>query len=133
MSPCHTCFTVFWCNLIMGYMYLKKNNRSFRGPSWGGYLCPYVAMTQYFAIYLCPYVLMSPVWISKPVVFWIIDDEETMLLLVFYYCIWDCPHRCRNFNIIFMSFVANFNPSYQGKMKMKKISLPFGKAATLVY
>ena len=101
---------MFYCFLVQfdhGVHVLKKKNRSFRGPSWGGYLCPYVAMTQYFAIYLCPYVLMSPVWISKPVVFGIIDDEETMLLLVFYYCIWDCPHRCRNFNIIFMSFVAN--------------------------
>ena len=35
-------------------------------------------------------------WISKPVVSCI--EEEVMLLLVFYYCIWDFRCCCRRFN-----------------------------------
>ena len=81
---------------------LKKNNYSFRGPSWGGYLCPYGP--------ICPYMSLRtyvPSLDFKTCRFVNNNDEETMPLLVFYYCIWDCPYCCRNFNTIFMSFVAN--------------------------
>ena len=57
-----------------------------------------------------------------------------MPLLVFYYNIVfgialiavaiSTPSSCH---------LSPIHPSYQGKMKMKKISLPFGKASTLVY
>ena len=96
---------MFYCFLVqfdcVVHVLKKKTIVLSGGPLGVG---PYVPICP---IYLCPYVLMSPVWISKPVVLSIIDDEETMPLLVFHYCVWDCPHRCRNFNTIFMSFVAN--------------------------